>query len=265
MIYNDVIKIAAQKHDFEISKGHFPINSMRLYYLLMAQFLTKNNQECFEQINKAIPLIADCINDVQKGYAHKQSRYNIIPIYNSYTSSLKKLVDELELVNVRKEIDIIFTDLFHYQHQSLQAGLGPFPSPNFERVKKLLLNKLLTRNASSALYATVIENIIKKYIKDDSYKLYGLNPYHWQISKSMQINDLADAIYFQEEDSDKPHILIFILSEFTSNKDEIVSLVRGIFKILLFESTQVSFDGELQQVLNHWNNEIVKKVGVPLE
>lgn len=248
----------AKTYNINSNKPFFPVNSMRLYYLLLGHGLSQGDSETLETINKVIPRISAILDARDLALADKKNKANPSSEFEHCRKSLERLLDEVDTPELRQSLQLVFSDIYPIQ-EALLSSIDQYLKRD-ELAETDLYATLKIRAMDSVLYASVIDAVVAQHASPEGPSKLHLNPIYWQINVSLQINDLVDAIVYAKQDlASKSATLVEIIKRIDRQDKDLIATVDGIVTHLIKQTKHVPLEAQVQTLIDHYN-EILTKV-----
>lgn len=250
----------ATKFDIDSTRPFFPVNTMRLFYLILADGLTGSNPEAIDKVKKIIPLISGLFSARDEFLSDSQDS---TPLEEVQATS-GNLTDILTLTNtpvVHHTFDLLFSDLYPLQENLLLAldrhlgeeTLGPTD----------LTSILKIRAMDAVVYSTVIHQTILPHLTSPRQESIAYTPtaIHWQVNLTLQLNDLADAIIHAKDDLEADSAtLINIAKKIIKSPDELDDLINSVIDHIRARSAKLPFPQPLQGTVKAYHQAIIDRI-----
>jgi hypothetical protein len=246
----------ATKFNINSAKPFFPVNTLRLLYLIIADGLTDSNTEIVTKVNQIISKINAVIDTRNQALEDNQQTNPMLEIQSSQNA----INEVLELVNtpvIHHTFDLLFSDLYPLQ-ENLLLALDKHLNEKTLSIQDLF-SILKIRAMDSVVYSTIIHQVILKHSPQIEHTTYTqVSPIHWQVNLTMQINDLVDSIIHAKEDLENQSApLINILKRILTNSNEVELVVNNILDTLVSQSAKLPFPQPLQGHIKTFNQQLI--------
>lgn len=255
----DTVTQLAQEYNINTAKPHFPINTMRLFYLLLTQAETRGNKEALDRVNQIIPKISAVLDARDVALTNKTDQATPIDQFNHCQPPLNELLKQVDSTELRQTINVLFIDVYPLQEVLLTS------IDSFLKQDKLSLDNLYSalriRSMDSILYAGVLAEIIQEYTSVEGSRQLEINPLYWQISITLQLNDLADAIVYAKQDlASKSATIVELIRRVITPENNVIQTVQTAVSHL----QSLSQSGPLksnQSVVDEFNQKLAQVIG----
>lgn len=260
------IQSLSQKYSINTSKRHFPVNTMRLLYLLIADGLTDHNSTVTDAVNQIIPKISATF-DARDAFLQDNKDTNPLLEIQACRQSINDIFAKVNTPIVHHTFDLLFSDLYPLQENlliSLDRHLSEDKlSPND------LSSILKIRAMDSVVYSSIIFQIIQQHQADQgndpwNSTNYSTSPIHWQINTTLQINDIADAIIHAKQDlAVNAATIIDIAKRVGGSPEKTIQVLNDTLDKLLKQSQKFPFPQPLQKTINDFNQSLIDTIKNP--
>lgn len=248
---NQLIAKLADEFGINVQKPHFPVNTMRLYYLLLANSLSNGDKETTQRVNNLIPKIS-AVLDARES-ALSQEGVTPATTFEASSEALYALLEEVDTPQLRQTIEHMVLEMFPLQ-ESLLASIDKFLKMD-NLVVADLMAALKIRSMDSMLYASVIDQVLVDILRPEGGKEIFLKPIHWQVNITLQLNDLSDAIVYAKQDLEsKNATLVEIIRRIDTRPDQIEANIKSVFDSLINQSSYIPLPEPQQQLVTEYNN-----------
>lgn len=255
---NETIAALAQQYGISVDKPHFPVNSMRLYYNLLAHNLSGGDQETTDKVNSLVPKISAILDARESALAGE----TVTPAstFAACSDAIYGLLETVDTPQLRQSLEHMFLEMFPLQ-ESLLASIDKFLKMD-NLVQADLMAALKIRATDSMLYASVIDQVLVDILRPEGGKEVYLKPIHWQINITLQINDLCDAIVYAQQDLEsKNATVVEIIRRIDVRPSGIQDTVRSTFDALFAQSQHIPLPEATQAMIDGYNQMLRKTTG----
>lgn len=259
----------AKQYTINIQKPHFPVNTLRLYYLLLVDSLTQGHKVALDKANQIIPKISTLLN-TREQYAGR-STPNPVEELKTCKPQIEAIKTIIDTPIVDSIISHLFTYIYPLQDQLLISLDHNLKQPQLTPAD--LLTTIKIRAMDSIAYSSLLGEIIHSYKKQDTSnksesssdhisqldaRRYDLDAIHWQINLTSQINDLIDAVVYAQQDLEAgTATLIDIIRKINPEPNAAEQLLTETFNTLLQKSTSFPLPEATQTVINDFNHNLI--------
>lgn len=226
----------AERFKVNIGKSLFPLNSLRIFYLMLVRDLTDGNETALEMMNAAVPKIsavADACDNLHP------SDLSPAVIHGKLTETREALLSIIDTPALRYDFEVIWEQQLVIQYLKNADHIKQLVSTNDTKTLPfdVFLQLLDMRSIDHFLYAQVVYAIVS------TNGLSTAIPYHplkdtptvlrQCIKTIQQINDLVDAVCYAHQDleAQSGHLIKFIMT-YADTPQQRVSIIREILMTL---------------------------------
>jgi len=237
------IQQIAVKHNIDQNKENFPVNTIRLFYLILIYSLVKENPEGLaEKIINAIPIISSIFNK-RTELRLSGDKKDINNEWLKSSEEIKKLNDLIP--NADQSLVYLFSMvlptqedlLFNIVNQSQNEGKTFKPGD--------IIATLKLRAMDSIAYS----NLVCQLVNQPEHNL----AIHYLTNLVYQTNDLLDSILFAKEDTENNNFSPFeIIRKSAKDSSEAKEIINLILERMLSDMSQVRLPEETQIQVNEF-------------
>lgn len=255
---NELIAQLCQTYNINPDKPSFPVNSMRLYYLLLGHSLSSGDGDTTARINQLVPRISAILDAREKSLTLEEPSPK--STFDECIGPIEELLELVDTPQLRQTLEHMILEMFPLQ-ESLLASIDKFlKMDNLALVD--LHAALKIRAMDSMLYASVIDQVLVDVLRPEGTKEIFLKPIHWQINISLQLNDLSDAIVYAKQDLEaKSATLVEIIRRIGIKPEQIDETVRTTYDMLISQSQIIPLPEASQSLVNDYNQLLRRTTG----
>lgn len=221
----------ATQYNVNISKPNFPVNTMRLFYLLLVHDLTGGDKDALELTNKLVPKISAVLDARDMALADKSNLGNPLNQFKACTKAVDDLFAEIASPELRQTVYVLFTDVYPIQ-ESLLSTIDNIMKQEELKIEDLWA-ALRIRSMDSLLYSAVLDTVVHHSQSPEGEAVSQVNPMYVYINATMQINDLVDAIIYAKQDlASKSATIVEIIKRIGYKHSSIDDTVHRTFRRL---------------------------------
>jgi hypothetical protein len=210
-------------------KAWFPVNTLRLFYLMLARDLTHNNKEAIDKVNTVIPKISGYLDLGER--ALRSEECDVKALKDATASGKQALLEIIDTPNLRHFLDITWEQNLVFAKQNRHEQLvAAKDDPNYS-----LGDLLAPQGMDAVLYARINGAIIAQFrhaapttptwpFQDREEVLEEV------ITCVMQLNHIADAICYAKEDmqTSSDGVIQWVLNRTDTVADAIEMLTNAL-------------------------------------
>ncbi|MBK9745803.1 MAG: hypothetical protein IPO91_03400 [Chloroflexi bacterium] len=226
----------AQQFNCNIERNYFPLNSLRIFYLMLVRDLTNGDAVALLTTNLVVPKVSAIQDSVES--LSESDIEDSQQIHESLGESRLALFEVIDTPQLRYDIEVTLQQvLIPRQFKELNAFINQ-PKQDTPASPDAALHRLLQiRNMNHFLYAQVISSIIAQRRQHN-----GLTPFHPRLNTDsvirrcvsiiMQLNDLVDAICHAQNDLQSGSATLIELACRSVKPEGVEDLLRRILHTL---------------------------------
>jgi hypothetical protein len=239
-------------HSIDAKKSHFPINTIRLLYLLFIYSLTDDNpQEKAQKMLEVIPTIGTILS--------KRTDFRIVAAERSINQEWQEVQPELQILKDTTGINLqVFTFLFSTILPSQEEMLLNIVKHSQDTERKLsqidIMATLKLRSQDSLAYSAVVAHLINKPEHDLAI--------HYVTNLIYQLNDLLDSILFAKEDTENNNFSPFeVIRKSADNSTQAKVIIKVIIDTIKNDLSQITLPEQTNQLVQEFIQMLLSVLG----
>lgn len=241
-------------HKIDKNKENFPVNTIRLFYLILIYTLIEDNpQEKANKMIEAIPIIG--------GILEKRTNLRLsgeTPDLDKEWEIIKDDLNKLETIenssSHRQTFTYLFSNFLPSQETLLFNIVRQAQNPGHLFSPTDVISTLNLRAMDSIAYSSFVSSLINK----PKHNL----AIHYLVNLVYQVNDLLDSILFAKEDTDNKNFSPFeIIRKSVKDSTEAKVVIKSILDKLMENRTQVTLPPETKQLTDQFLTMLVSILG----
>lgn len=242
-----------QKYQVDQTRDHYPLNTIRLLYLILIETLVDQPQAIGQTMLQALPLIRETLDkrtEVRLSGQPKNLNLEMEAVAPTL-ASLKKLLPN---TNLELTIEHLFAFVLPIQENVLFGLVSRAQSADKIFSDQDVTATLNLRSMDSLLYSQVLCDLIKQ--PQHNLSLHSL------VNQVYQINDLLDALVFAEQDTADNNFSAFeVIRKAVPDSASAKTLIKNNLRILLAEVNQVALPEPTMQLVREFLDQLVGVLG----
>jgi hypothetical protein len=237
------IQQIAANHNIDQNKENFPVNTIRLFYLILIYSLVQDNPQAkAEQIIKSIPLVSSILN--------KRTELRLSGELKNISNEWHESSAEIKALNeLIPQADQSLTYLFSMILPSQEDLLFNIVSQAQEEGKIFSPADILSTLKLRAMDSIAYSNLVCQLINQPEHNL----AIHYLTNLAYQVNDLLDSILFAKEDTENNNFSPFeIIRKSVKDSSEAKNIINSLLEKLLSDKDQVKLPDETQQQVDQF-------------
>ena len=237
------IQQIATKHNIDTNKENFPINTIRLFYLILIYSLVKENpEEKAEKIINAIPIISSILSK-RTELRLSGDKKDINNEWLGSNEEIKRLNDLIP--NADQSLVYLFSMVLPTQEDLLFNIVNQSQNEGKTFNHGDIISTLKLRAMDSIAYS----NLVCQLVNQPQHNL----AIHYLTNLVYQTNDLLDSILFAKEDTENNNFSPFeIIRKSAKNSIEAKQIINLILERMLSDMRQVKLPEETQQQVDEF-------------
>jgi hypothetical protein len=237
------IQQIATTHNIDPNKENFPVNTIRLFYLVLIYSLVQDNpQEKAEQIIKSIPLVSTILS--------KRTDLRLSGEIKNINQEWLESQSEIEELNkLIPQADQSLTYLFSMILPSQEDLLFNIVSQAQSEGKVFNPTDIISTLKLRAMDSIAYSNLVCQLVNQPEHNL----AIHYLTNLIYQVNDLLDSILFAKEDTENNNFSPFeIIRKSAKDSSEAKNIINSLLEKLLSDKNQVKLPEETQQQVDQF-------------
>lgn len=230
------ISSLSQKYEINKTKPFFPLNSLRLVYLIFAETISVTSEQIREQRGKdIISLIpkVQALLDARTSHRAENVQATIETEWEALQPSIQEIYSIVDTPTVRNNLQHIFSYVFPLQDTLLISLYNDLSNQKQFAIQDIF-SIFHIRSMDSIIYSSLVSAILQKDVAPDLFPAQLQMSLDYKLSALYQLNDLVDAIVYAKEDMESknfsPFELIRKASENVDEAKEMIKLIASTFE-----------------------------------
>jgi hypothetical protein len=232
-------------HNINKDKTNFPVNTIRLFYLIFIYSLVDNNpQDVANKMLEAIPIIGKLL-EKRTNLRLSGEQQNINKEWELITEDLNQLEQIINSPKHRQTFTHLFSDSLPSQEILLFNIVNQAQSQDKVFSPTDIISTLNLRAMDSIAYSSFVSSLINKPEHDLAI--------HYLINLVYQVNDLLDSILFAKEDTENNNFSPFeVIRKSAKDSAEAKVIIKSILDKLIQDKNQVDLPVETQKLIDEF-------------
>lgn len=241
-------------HNIDKNKENFPVNTIRLFYLIFIYSLvTDNPQDKANKMIQAIPIIGSIL-EKRTDLRLSGEKQDI----NAEWLAVKGEISKLNQIINSPINKTTFTHLFSITLPAQEILLFNIISQAQGEEKSLsptdIIATLKLRAMDSVAYSSFVSSLINQPEHDIAI--------HYLTNLAYQVNDLLDSILFAKEDTDNNNFSPFeIIRKSAKDSTEARLIIKSILDKLIEDKGQVTLPAQTEQLVDQFFTMLLDVIG----
>ena len=260
------ISTAALQFGMNPSKPFFPVNSLRLFYLMITDTFFPGNIELVNKVNQLIPAVEAVLNFKPE---NKETNQRLLALSDTDLQSLETTLQPVFALVHTPELRQSFTQFFiHY----LPTQKGMFSLlyedlVNHEKLGPIHLQMLLRARAlDSILFSSAFGALLNQTAHSGTLPAFPLPntlpaALDFSIHLAYQINDIVDTVVYAKDDFDKQQFSPFqLITKIAPEAAQAKELIKNTLDTLLDQGKTLTVSEPLSHLTREFYQELARVI-----
>lgn len=233
----------AQQHGIDTNKENFPVNTIRLFYLILIySFITDNPKDAADKMIQVIPLVSSVLEkrtDLRLS-AEEKNINNEWQTVETELNEIEKIIPGGKTSFVYLFSTVLPTQediLFNIVNQAQSDGKVFKPTDIVATLKLRSMDSIAYSHLVCQLINQPEHNLAINYLTNLVY----------------QVNDLMDSILFAKEDTENNNFSPFeIIRKSAQDSAEAKTMIKSLVEKFLNDKSQVSLPPQVQIIVDEF-------------
>jgi hypothetical protein len=241
-------------HKIDKNKENFPVNTIRLFYLIFIYSLvTDNPQEKAEKMIQAIPIIGSIL-EKRTDLRLSGEKQDI----NAEWLAVKEEVAKLNQIIDSPINKTTFTHLFSTTLPAQEILLFNIVNQAQGEDKSFSPTDIIATLKLRAMDSVAYSSFVTSLINTPEHNI----AIHYLTNLAYQINDLLDSILFAKEDTDNNNFSPFeVIRKSAKDSAEARLIIKSILDKLIEDKDQVKLPDQTQQLVDQFFTMLIEILG----
>lgn len=248
------IEEIANKYQVDQNKDHYPLNTIRVLYLIIIETLAPNQNDITTKMISVIPLIREILDKRIEIRLSGQPK-NLNLELESVEPTIKSLEEIIgENTSLRPTIEHLFACTLPIQETILFGIVSKAKSQDKIFSAHDVNTTLCMRSVDSVIYSQILCDLINR--REFNVAIHSL------VNLTYQINDLIDSIVFAREDTDGQNFSAFeVMRKAVPDSNAAKSLIRTNLQDMLLAADSVVLPEETKVLTKSFLEKLVAVLG----
>ncbi|MEO8581015.1 MAG: hypothetical protein ABI425_00370 [Patescibacteria group bacterium] len=253
----------AEKYQVNKDKPFFPLNSLRLVYLIFAETISVTNDTVRDRRGQDILALIPKVQALLDARTTHRAEKPDATLETEWQAVQPAIIDILAIVDspkVRMLFEHVFSYIFPLQ-DTLLISLYNDLSNNKPFAIQDIYSIFHIRSMDSIVYSGLVAAVLEKDVSPEMLPVDLQLSLNYKLSALYQLNDLVDAIVYAKEDLEHKNFSPFeLIRKAAKNVDEAKEMIKGIAST--FEKRIHAFPlGEQTEILlTEFSHELVNVI-----
>jgi hypothetical protein len=253
----------ADHYQVNVGKPHFPLNTLRLVYLVFAESIAPTSPELVnrrtEDILKLIPLVQTLL-DARSAHRSANAEQTLEAEWTAVQEPLHQIYHLVNTYGSVKAMEHIFSYVFPLQ-DTLLLSLYNDLAVNKQFTVQDIYTIFHIRSMDSVLYSSLVGEIIARdtdpHQLPDNFQL----ALHYKLNALYQLNDLVDSIVYAKEDMDSKNFSPFeLIRKAATNAQEGKTMITSIATAFEKRIQTFALGDETERMINDFGHQLVNVI-----
>lgn len=261
---NVTVASLANKYQVSAGKPHFPLNTLRLVYLIFMETIAVADPAIVEKrtqdILKLIPLI-QALLDARSTHRAEEANFSLESEWNAIKPQLEAIYQVIDTPQVRELFAYVFSYVFPLQDTLLLSLYNDLANE-----KKFSAQDIYTifhiRSMDSIIYSNIVGALLQRDVDATLLPADMQLSLNYKLNALYQLNDLVDAIVYAKEDMESknfsPFELIKKAAEDPNQARQMIISIAGAFEKRLHT---FSLGEKTEVLLNDFGHQLIGVIG----
>lgn len=250
----------ADKYQVNVGKPHFPLNTLRLVYLIFAETIAPANPEVVarrtQDILRIIPLVQGML-DARSNHRAEQAEATMETEWQAVQEHIGSIYAVNDTPTIRRAMEHIFSFVFPLQDTLLLSLYNDLTNN-----KKFTAQDIYTifhiRSMDSILYSSLVGEIINRDIAPEELPNNYQMAIHYKLNALYQLNDLVDSIVYAKDDMNSKNFSPFeLIRKTATNGEEARSLITSIATAFEKRIKTFPLTDDTERLINDFGHQLV--------
>ncbi len=258
------VQSLADKYQVNVGKPFFPLNTLRLVYLIFMETIGTTDQAVVEKRAKdilaLIPLVQGLL-DARSAHRAEQTSFSLESEWEVVQPHIEQIYQIVDTPQVRDLFSYVFAYVFPLQDTLLLSLYN-----DLSNQKKFSAQDIYTifhiRSMDSIIYSNIVGAILRRDIDPTAVPKDMQLSLNYKLNALYQLNDLVDAIVYAKEDMESKNFSPFeLIKKASQDANEARQMIISIASA--FEKRLQTFPlGEsTEKLLNDFGHQLIGVIG----
>lgn len=253
----------AQKYQVNKDKPFFPLNSLRLVYLIFAETISvasdsirdRRGQDIIALIPKVQALL-----DARTMHRAEEAEATLETEWQAVQPAIQDILTIIDTPKVRALFEHVFSYIFPLQ-DTLLISLYNDLSNNKAFAIQDIYSIFHIRSMDSIVYSGLVAAILEKDVDPTALPPDLQLSLNYKLSALYQLNDLVDAIVYAKEDLENKNFSPFeLIRKASQNVDEAKEMIKGIATTFERRIHAFPLGEQTEALLTQFSHELVNVI-----
>lgn len=258
------VSAIAQKYQVNVGKPHFPLNTLRLVYLIFAESIAAHNsdhvQARTQDILSIIPKI-QALTDARSTHRSEQAELSLQSEWAAVQPALEDLYQIIDTPSVRQSMETVFSYVFPLQDTLLMSLYSDLASG-----KKFSMQDVMSifhiRSMDSIVYSSLVGAIIRKHAEAADLPVNFQLALNYKLNALYQLNDLVDALVYAKDDLESQNFSPFeIIKKVATDATEARQLIITVANTFEQRIANFPLGEQTESLITDFGHQLIGVIG----
>ncbi len=254
----------AEKYQVNAGKPHFPLNTLRLVYLIFAESIAETNPDQVTQrtqdILALIPKVQELL-DARSGHRAEQTEATLETEWQAVQPALQNIYQIVDTPAVRQTMETVFSYIFPLQDTLLLSLYSDLSSE-----KKFSIQDVYSifhiRSMDSIIYSGLVGEVIRKHSDPEQLPANFQLAINYKLNALYQLNDLVDSLVYAKEDMDSKNFSPFeIIKKVSTSAEEARQIITSVASTFERRIANFPLGENTEALLNDFGHQLIGVIG----
>lgn len=261
--FQPTLSSLSEKYQVNKDKPFFPLNSLRLVYLIFAETIAVPNDAIRERrgqdIIALIPKVQAML-DARTTHRAEQAEATLETEWQAVQPAIQDILTVVDSPKVRNLFEHVFSYIFPLQDTLLISLYN-----DLSNQKRFAIQDIYSifhiRSMDSIVYSGLVSAVLEKDVPPEMLPADLQLSLNYKLSSLYQLNDLVDAIVYAKEDLEHKNFSPFeLIRKAASNVEEAKEMIKGIASTFEKRIHAFPFGEQTENLLTEFSHELVNVI-----
>jgi hypothetical protein len=221
----------SEKYQVNKAKPFFPLNSLRLVYLLFAETVSVANDQVRERRGQDIVALipkVQALLDARTAHRAEDPEATLETEWQAVQPAIQDILATVDTPKVHALFEHVFSYVFPLQDTLLISLYNDLANEKHFAIQDIY-SIFHIRSMDSILYSGLVAAVLERDVPADSLPANLQLALNYKLSALYQLNDLVDAIVYAKEDLENKNFSPFeLIRKAAQNVEEAKEMIKGI-------------------------------------
>lgn len=254
----------ADKYQVNVGKPHFPLNTLRLVYLIFAESIAVSNSDVVTQraqdILALIPKVQELL-DARSAHRAEQAEATLETEWQAVQAPLESIYQIIDSPELRQMFETVFSYIFPLQDTLLLSLYS-----DLSNEKKFTVQDVYTifhiRSMDSIVYSGLVGEIIRRNTDPPELPKDFQLAINYKLNALYQLNDLVDSLVYAKDDMESKNFSPFeIIKKVSTDAGEARQIITSVATAFEARIKNFQLNPTSEELLNEFGHQLVGVIG----